>query len=223
MEDKLRAYMDHLFREVTPTKKSVEVKEEILQNLKDKYHDLLAEGKTEEAAYNIAVASIGDVSELLASLKEESSGNYNDAGESTYLYWKRRSARAVSIAVILYILSILPPIITDALNLSDAIGACLMFIFIAVATGILVYNHMSKPALYNKKDDTMMEDFKEWKSKNESSRQAMKSIISATWSITLVLYFVISFGSGAWYITWVIFLIGGAITSIIKAVFDLMK
>ena len=31
MEDKLRAHMDHLFREVPLTKKSVELKEEILQ------------------------------------------------------------------------------------------------------------------------------------------------------------------------------------------------
>lgn len=41
MEDKLRAYMDHLFRDVKPTRKSVELKEEILQNLVDKYQDLL--------------------------------------------------------------------------------------------------------------------------------------------------------------------------------------
>lgn len=36
-------------------KKAVEVKEEILQNIVDKYHDLVAEGKSEEAAYNIAL------------------------------------------------------------------------------------------------------------------------------------------------------------------------
>ena len=53
MENKLRAYMDHLFRDVKPTRKSVELKEEILQNLVDKYHDMIAEGKTPEAAYNI--------------------------------------------------------------------------------------------------------------------------------------------------------------------------
>lgn len=50
MENKLRAYMDHLFQDVPNTKKAVEVKEEILQNIVDKYHDLVAEGKSEEAA-----------------------------------------------------------------------------------------------------------------------------------------------------------------------------
>ena len=70
MENKLRAYMEELFSEVTPTKQAVELKEEILQNLMDKYHDLLAEGKSPEAAYNIAVASIGDTDELLSTLKQ---------------------------------------------------------------------------------------------------------------------------------------------------------
>lgn len=41
MENKLRAYMDHLFQDVPNTKKAVEVKEEILQNIVDKYHDPL--------------------------------------------------------------------------------------------------------------------------------------------------------------------------------------
>ena len=59
MEDKLRAYMDEVFKDISPTKKSVELKEEILQNLIDKYHDLINEGKSPEAAYNISIASIG--------------------------------------------------------------------------------------------------------------------------------------------------------------------
>ena len=46
MENRLREYMDDLFGEIPPTKQAVELKEEILQNLIDKYHDLLAEGKS---------------------------------------------------------------------------------------------------------------------------------------------------------------------------------
>lgn len=47
------------------------MKEEILTNLLDKYHDLLEEGKSQEAAYSIAVASIGDMQELLAELQKD--------------------------------------------------------------------------------------------------------------------------------------------------------
>lgn len=220
MEDKLRAYMDHLFREVPNSKNAIEVKEEILQNLIDKYHDLLAEGKSEEAAYNIAVASIGDVSELLESLKKEEADS--GTGQNAYMQWKQRSAGITAVAVMLYILCVIPPIITESLHIPDAIGACGMFLFIAVATGLLVYNSMTKPSR-KKNDDTMMGEFKEWKSKNDDKRQAMKAVKSALWSLITVLYFIISFVTGAWHISWIIFLIGAACDSIIKAVFDLTK
>ena len=65
MELQIRAYVDELFAETVPSKKSVELKEEMIQNLTEKYNDLIAEGKTPEAAYNIAIAGIGDVSYLL--------------------------------------------------------------------------------------------------------------------------------------------------------------
>lgn len=89
MENKLRAYMDHLFQDVPNTKKAVEVKEEILQNIVDKYHDLVAEGKSEEAAYNIAIASIGDLDELLASLKD-SSQMPNQIDPENYMAWRKK-------------------------------------------------------------------------------------------------------------------------------------
>ncbi len=219
MENKLRAYMDHLFQDVPNTKKAVEVKEEILQNIVDKYHDLVAEGKSEEAAYNIAIASIGDLDELLASLKD-SSQTPNQMDSENYMAWRKKSAIRISVAIMLYILCVTPPIITDSLHLPDAIGACGLFVFIAVATGIIIYNSMTKPR-YTKMDDTFMEDFKEWKSKNDTNKQAMRAIKSALWVFITALYFVISFTTMAWHISWVIFLIGAALESIIKAVFEL--
>lgn len=75
MDENLRNYVEKLFESAPHTMKVVEIKEEILQNTIDRYHDLLAEGKSEQAAYNIAVAGIGDVEELLHSLcNERSSG-----------------------------------------------------------------------------------------------------------------------------------------------------
>ena len=108
MENKLRAYMDHLFQDVPNTKKAVEVKEEILQNIVDKYHDLVAEGKSEEAAYNIAIASIGDLDELLASLKDTSQMP-NQMDSENYMAWRKKSAIRISVAIMLYILCVTPP------------------------------------------------------------------------------------------------------------------
>ncbi len=219
MEDKLRAHMDHLFREVPLTKKSVELKEEILQNLVDKYHDLIAEGKSEEAAYNIAVASVGDISELLDSLKEESAAP-DPACSDEYIHWKKRSAILVPIAVMLYILSVLPVIVTEELHVNDAIGVCGFFLFIGIATAIIIFNNMSKPTM-DKLDSTIVNEFKEWKANQEGRKRARKAINSALWTIIVILYFLVSFSTGAWYITWILFLMGAAAENIIKAIFEL--
>ena len=45
MNDKLRSYINTLFQDAPQTKKTVELKEEMLQNLTDKYNDLVAAGQ----------------------------------------------------------------------------------------------------------------------------------------------------------------------------------
>jgi len=71
MEDNIRRHVEGLFAETTPTRKAVELKEEMIQNLSEKYRDLVSEGKTNEAAYNITIAGIGDISALLAELEKD--------------------------------------------------------------------------------------------------------------------------------------------------------
>ena len=97
-----------------------------------------------------------------------------------------------------------------------------MFIIIGIATAIIIFNNMSKPAVA-KMDGTIMEEFKEWKASQDEKKKARKSINSAMWAVIVVLYFLISFSTGAWYITWVIFLVGVAVENIIKAIFDLRE
>lgn len=222
MEDKLRAYMDHLFRDVKPTRKSVELKEEILQNLVDKYHDLLAEGKTEEAAYNIAVASIGDMDELLLGIQREHR-EASPISEEQIERSRKKSAILISVAVMLYILCLLPPILlTGSGFCEDRLAPALMFTMIALATGLLIYNNLSRPRYY-KADDSIVDDFREWQQQTESSKRAFRAISSALWALIVVIYIIISFWTMAWHITWVIFLIGVAIEGIIKAIFELRK
>lgn len=222
MEDKLRAYMDHLFRDVKPTRKSVELKEEILQNLVDKYHDMMAEGKTPEAAYNIAVASIGDMDELLAGLHGTTSGSGLSITTEELEKGRRKSAVLISIAVMMYIMSILPPILLSDTVFENRLAPALMFIMIAVATALIIYNNMTKPR-YHRTDDSIVEEFKEWQEQTDSSRRAMRAISSALWAIIVVIYIIISFWTMAWHITWVIFLIGVAVEGILKAIFELKK
>lgn len=71
MEYNIRAYVDELFRDAPDTQRAYEMKVELVQNLVDKYNDLVASGKSEEDAYNITIYGIGDISELLEEMRRE--------------------------------------------------------------------------------------------------------------------------------------------------------
>jgi Flp pilus assembly protein TadB len=215
MNNRLREYIDNLFATAPSNMKAVEVKEEILQNLTDKYNDLIAEGKSEDVAFNIAVASIGDVSDLIRELQGLPQ-QYNKITEENDKQ-KQRTALMTAIAIGLYIFSPVPVIL-----LQNEMGIVFLFVFIAIATGILVFNGITKSKT-QQVPDTMVEEFKEWRERNSGKNQLQKSVLSAIWAVGVVIYFVISFSTGAWYITWVIFLIIAAVEGVVKAVFDMSK
>jgi hypothetical protein len=211
MEEKIRAYVEDLFAG-TSSRKAIELKEEMIQNLTEKYHDLLSEGKSPDAAFNIAIAGIGDVSGLIRDLQNEAlDPKVIDA-------YRQKTAMITAIAIMLYILSVVPLIVLSVLVPGAwLIGLVVMFLLIATATGMLNYSHMSKPR-YVKADDTMVEEFRQWQSDTREKRTMQSAISGAMWSLLVAVYFIVSFMTGAWYITWVIFIIGGAIQSIIRAV-----
>ncbi|MCL2588455.1 MAG: permease prefix domain 1-containing protein [Oscillospiraceae bacterium] len=220
MEDKLRRYIEGIFEDTTPTRKAIELKEEMLQNVEDKYRDLLAEGKTPEAAFNIAVAGIGDVSVLLRQLEQ---GFRTEPEQEKYEQAQRKSAMLTAVAVMMYILSVLPVPLLHGLGLRNAhvISIPLFIVMVAAATGLLIYNSMTKPRRFPEAD-TIVEEFREWQAETQDGRQMRRAISSALWSLIVVLYFIISFTTMAWHITWIIFVAGGLVESLIN-IFYAMK
>lgn len=209
MNEKLRRYIEDLFANAPSTVRAVELKEEMFQNLTDKYNDLIAEGKNEESAYNIAIASIGDVDSLISGL----SGEKHMESEKS----RKRSAIITAIAIALYILCPVPVIV-----IQSEMGIMMLFLFIAVATALLIYNGVTRER-YVKADDTMVEQFKEWKENGKQKNKAVDAIIGSFWLIAVCAYIIVSFTTGAWHITWIIFLIAAAIASMIRGIFMLKQ
>lgn len=208
MNDKLRRYIEGLFENVPQTKSMVELKEEMLQNLIEKYEDLIHEGKGEDDAYNIAVAGIGDINELIDDMEKPSViVDMNVV--------RQKSAMLVSIGVMCYMLSLIPILMSLNFNIQFFTGVIGFFIFIALGTGLLIYNAMSKPKPIID-GSTMVNEFREWQMEKSQKRSTRISISVALWALLIALYFIISFITYDWHLTWIIFIIGIAIEALIN-------
>ena len=221
MREKLIAYIDSLFADAPRTRENLELQGEILQNTLEKFDDLVREGKPEDVAFNLAVAGVGDVTELLNQLQNRP-GNPYGASREELEKKRQKSAFLLSLAVALYILSILPIILLSETDYVDTVGPALMFVLIGLATGLIIYRAQTRIRYY-KKDDTVVETFKAMSAETASKRELMKSVNAAIWSVTAALYLLISFVTMAWHITWLIFPIAGAVQNIVKAVMDVKK
>jgi len=211
--EKVKNYVEELFKDAPNTKGTRELKEELLLDLNEKYNDLIKDGKTVAEAYKEVVSGIGDIDELI---------NFRQ-NDVCYDDLRKKNALIVSICVGLYMLAFIVAIILDEIvNVDDAITGISFITICGLSTCILIYHNLTKPN-YLKKDDTMVEEFREWKNNKNKNDEIRKSVISIMWSVVVILYFLISFTTYAWYITWILFIIGGLVTQIINLLFKIKE
>lgn len=216
MKEKLRTHLESLFVNAPQTRKARELEEELLSNLYEKYDDLLSQGLSEEDAYKAAISGIGDVEDLIAALRRDSV--FDTAARDQE---RRRWALITSIAVGLYIFSIAVLIFCAVAMpaIGGEVGVIAMFCIAAVATGLLVYNNLSR-GHYSRSDDTVVEEFKEWKSVRNDKKELKKAASSILWPVVVAVYLLVSFLFGAWTYSWILFIVGVAIDRIISTVID---
>ena len=215
MRDKLIAYVDLLFAGAARDERTAEIKAEILQNTLDKFDDLVAEGKSPEAAYSLAVAGIGDVSEILGGGAPAPAVSPEIRQKREQVRQKRNVMRAVAIA--LYICCILPPMLLADTWAEETLAPALMFVFIAIATALMVLQAgMRAPGA--QPETTQPE--RAW---NNPHRQLRRAITGCIWTIGCCAYFVVSFLTYAWYITWLIFPITAVVAGLVRAILDLCE
>lgn len=208
MREQLTQYVELLFAGAPG---SEEIKEEILQNTLDRYDDLIAQGKVPEAAYRLAIAGIGDINEILGSSQPEPEFTEiprQEPPEAADSPWKK-TVRAIAIG--LYIISVIPLFILSEAGY-DTLGLCATLSIVAVATVAIV--------MAGKKES----DEEEQEPTVSVPRQELDKSIRALVNIaTLAVYLILSFTTGAWFITWLIFPISGAVKGLIKAILDLKE
>ena len=206
MREQLTKYVELLFAGAPHAR---EMQQEILQNTLDRYDDLIAQGKSPEAAYSLSISGIGDISEILD--RENVQSAYvptAEPAEDPAEAEKKKQRKATAIA--LYILCPIPLFILSEFGL-DTIGLCLTLLLVAAATALLVMNGKDQTAIGNEKaePESTLED------------KTKESIHTLIWCIGLAVYFVMSFATGAWYITWIMFPLIGCVQGLVHAIMDL--
>lgn len=124
---------------------------------------------------------------------------------------RRKSAEVVSTSIFIYIVAVvLLSVAIPVLKMNPIVASAIFLCAIAWATARIVKHYMSIPKF---------EKTKEEKRENE----IVKQINGIVGGICTAIYFIVSFATMAWYITWVIFIIDGLICQIIKLLFMLKE
>lgn len=212
MRDQLIRYVDLLF---AGAPHADDIKQEILQNTLDRFDDLVAQGKTPEAAYSLAISGIGDISEILERPHAQAvptpvSAKPAAEEKAGVPVWKK-VLRTVSIG--LYILCPIPLFVLSEIGM-ETLGLCGLLAIVAVATALIIIAGSNTPAKKGENTSTVQS------SPQSELRKAIEKIITA---VGLVVYFALSFLTQAWYITWVIFPIMAATQGLVNACMDLKE
>ena len=209
MRDQLIQYVNLLFAGAGDCE---DIKQEILQNTLDRFDDLVSQGKSPEAAYRLAITGIGDINEILGSAPgNQAAPHFEPIQEilsETPEDIKRKKIRGVAIAM--YILCAVPLIILSEFG-AEILGLCLTLAIVAFATYLMI--------ITGNKDD---EDEDEGSTK-KTDHPLKESVGNIIWVGGLLIYFGLSFYTGAWHITWLLFPIMGCVRGLSDAIIDLLE
>lgn len=227
MNQKIREYIEELFEDAPKTRAAVDLREEIINNGEEKMADLLSQGYKEEDAFDIVIHSIGNVEELFSELRGEEEER-EPLGRQRL---QKKRAVITSASVGIYILALAVLLIFASLEdytesllgmETGMIGVIFACILCIPPTCMLIYSSMMYPK-YQKKEENMVEEYRAWKNERKKDKAVKDALSTVLWTLGIACYFVVSFTTGAWGITWVIFLILACLESIISLVFSLKK
>lgn len=205
MREQLIQYVNLLF---AGTPDSEDIRQEILQNTLDRYDDLISQGKSPEAAYRLAISGIGDINEILTGDHAEPVPTAEPVVATVKDPKREKQIKlANAAAVFLYVTCPVPLFI-----IGGTIGICLLLAMVAGGIALQI----------------IYDDEKEGQSEtanhvSDAQKKLHRSVSGITWAIGFAVYFIVSFFTRAWYITWLLFPIIGCVSGLINAIIDLKE
>ena len=149
--------------------------------------------------------------ELLTGEKQEVINNENNDENMTKNQIKKKSAEIVSSSILIFFIAIaFVGIGTTVMMLNPVVVGCIFLILIGCGVTRIVKHYMSVPKFEKTKEE-------------EKQDKIVKQINDIIGGIGVAIYFIVSFITMAWYITWVIFIVIGMIEEIVKLIFMLKE
>lgn len=124
---------------------------------------------------------------------------------------RRKSAEVVSTSVFICVIAVaLFTVAVATLNFDPVIATAMFLVAIGFASARLVRHYMSVPKFEETKEEA----------KEKEIVKQMNGIIG---TFCTVLYFIVSFTTMAWHVTWIIFVIEGLLCHVVKLLFMLKE
>lgn len=175
--------------------------------------------------------------ELLTGQKDKSNETYNEENNNSEFDWneaknhlftrgkddeqiyenmtnsqiKQKSAQVVSTSVFIYIIAVAFIMVAIPVwKLNPIIATAIFLLLVGIGTARIIKHFMSIP----KREKTKEE---------EKQNKIVKQVNDIIGAIGVAIYFIVSFLTMAWHITWVIFIIIGVAEQIVKLIFMLKE
>lgn len=164
MNENIQKYVDDFFKDVPNKRRVMEIREELLSDMCEKYEDLVNQGKNEDEAYSTVVSGIGDIAGLIDDVIEVEKQSFTDTAI-------RNKCRFIK-------------------------------------------------KKYNKEDNSFAEEYREKISLSDKTSRLHSALSSSLWTLTLLVYFLISFFTNSWDISWVVFLMAVVLQQCITSIIN---
>ena len=124
---------------------------------------------------------------------------------------KRKRAEVISTSVFTYIVAVALFILAiEMIDINEIIIVSIFLCVIAWPTARIIKHFISAPKFEETREE-------------KREQMIIKEINSIIGVVSTIIYFFVSFTTMAWHISWIIFIIGGLISEIVKLIFLLKE
>ena len=204
MNERILQHVEDLFKDAPRTRRVTDIREELLSNMNEKFNDLIAEGKSEDEAFQSVIGGIGDIDGLIDDITKINRESFADIGKAAV----KTAALLKSAAIGLYIIAVAAFFFSSAVLDASDLGLVVMLCIAAAATTLLVYSFSFTGKKYKRENDTFVEEYKEKISIPDRESRIMGAASSLLWLMIVIVYMLISFSTQRWDVTWIVFLVG---------------